>query len=287
MSESTYAPPVSALLTLGDARQLTGWPDYLAYGLTAEDIPALSRLALDEDLYFSEGESAEVWAPIHAWRALGQLRTAEAIEPLMQVLHRSEEWDDDWSSEDVPEALGLIGSAAIAPVKTFLADPAHSMWVRGAVAGALEKIAEQYPDSRADCVTVLSDQLGQHEHQAPTLNAFLISSLVHLHAIEAAPAMEAAFATNQVDLSVQGDWEEVQIRLGLLTERLTSLPKGGWLPAFLTDPLRPPPPKPDPAVIAKKEQEEALRAKRRRTHKLAKATKQKQMHQKKKSKKKR
>ena len=63
-----------------------------------------------------------------------------------------------------------------------------------------------------------------------TLNAFLMSYLVDLKAVEAAPVMEKAFAADRVDISVQGDWEDVQIRLGLLDERLTPAPDYHLLP---------------------------------------------------------
>ncbi len=50
----------------------------------------------------------EVWAPIHAWRTLGQLHAAAAIAPLLGLLHYIDDDDDDWAAEDLPRALGLI-----------------------------------------------------------------------------------------------------------------------------------------------------------------------------------
>ena len=41
--------------------------------------------------------------------------------------------------------------------------------------------------------------------------------------------MEAAFAADKVDLSIRGDWEEIQIELGLLDERITPVPPSGWI----------------------------------------------------------
>ena len=71
MSE-TYRDPVAQLLTLGDPRQerrmASEWRDYPALGLAAEHVPELVRMALDEDLHWAGSESAEVWAPLHAWR---------------------------------------------------------------------------------------------------------------------------------------------------------------------------------------------------------------------------
>lgn len=291
MAENTYHPPVSTLLTLGDRHEGGAWPDYLAYGLTDVHIPDLIWLALDEDLPWVDAESTEVWAPIHARRALGQLRAQAAIEPLVQLLHKVDEDEDDWISEELPEVLALIGPTAIPALQTFLASTEHGLWARITASGALEEIGKAYPESREACVLVVTEQLRKYQEQDPTLNADLIHTLIELRALEATPLIEAAFATNAVDLSVTGDWEEVQIALGLLSERLTPAPRGGWLPASWTEKLAAfnensaATLKPDAAITARKAKEDAEHAKKRRTRKLAKQTKQKQMRQKKKKKK--
>jgi hypothetical protein len=51
----------------------------------------------------------------------------------------------------------------------------------------------------------------------PDVNGFLILGLVELQATEAAPLIERAFAARSVDLMVMGDWEDVQVELGLLS----------------------------------------------------------------------
>ena len=43
--------------------------------------------------------------------------------------------------------------------------------------------------------------------------------------------MERAFAADTVDLSVAGDWEEVQIQMGWKIARETPIPAGGWFGA--------------------------------------------------------
>ena len=69
-------------------------------GLTSEHIPALIRMATDEELNWANADSLEVWAPVHAWRALGQLHAEEAIEPLMRLFHEHD--DSDWVGEELP-----------------------------------------------------------------------------------------------------------------------------------------------------------------------------------------
>jgi hypothetical protein len=70
-------------------------PDYLALGLGPEHIPDLIRMATDEELNQADSESLKVWANVHAWRVLGQLRAAAAIEPLFSLLHRTDDDDAD------------------------------------------------------------------------------------------------------------------------------------------------------------------------------------------------
>jgi hypothetical protein len=57
--------------------------------------------------------------------------------------------------------------------------------------------------------------LEHFEDQDKSLNAFLVGPLRDLGAVESAPLMERAFAANRVDIGVQGDWEDVQIDMGL------------------------------------------------------------------------
>ena len=122
MNTTHYPPPVDQLLTLGDARNMTRWPDYVAIGLGPEHIPDLIRMATDEDLNTADSESLEVWAPLHAWRALGQLRAESAVEPLLDLLHRVDDNHDDWVGREIPQVMGMIGPAAIPALAACVSD---------------------------------------------------------------------------------------------------------------------------------------------------------------------
>ena len=230
-----YPEPVSKLLTLGDARG--EWQDYLALGLSQENVPDLIRMALDEALYFRDSEDVEVWAPIHAWRALAQLRAEEAVQPLTGLLSRIDNHQDDWVGEELPVVFGMIGPGAIPVLASYLDDGEHGLFARVGAARGLAEIGQRHPEARAACIAALSATLEQYRDLDPTLNAFIISCLVDLDAVEAAPLIERAFAAGVVDLSLRGDWEEVQIELGLLDQRKTPKPKFGWLmPEFVGTP---------------------------------------------------
>lgn len=160
----------------------------------------------------------EVWAYIHAWRALGQLRAEAAIEPLLSLLRFVDEIGDDWVAEELPVVYSMIGPVAIPTLIAYLADASHGLWARAAACAALTKIGQKHPEARDDCVAVLTRQLERFPEQDPTLNADLIVGLVELNAVESAPVMERSFAADAVDLMMMGDWEDVQVELGLNRE---------------------------------------------------------------------
>ncbi len=223
MSLTDYTPPVSQLLSLGDVRG-KGKIDYLALGLGPDHVPELGRMALDKDLWWADSESVEVWSAIHAWRALAQIGSAEAIPTLVTLLGRVDDYDDDWTMEEMPDVFAAIGPAALPALTLFLADDDRGMWARITCTACLEAIVKAHPETGAECIGILMRQLGEYASQPTTLNAFLISSLIDWKAVEAAPLIEEAFRANQVDPSVCGDWEDVQIDLGLLDERMTPRP---------------------------------------------------------------
>jgi hypothetical protein len=211
-----YTAPVNQLLTIGEVALAKSqrWPNYPEkYGLTEADIPELIRMATDTELNYAPQDSQKVWAPLHAWRSLGQLRAAEAVKPLLTLL---DEDDDDYAREELPSVFGLIGSPAVEPVAEFLRDRNHTMYGRAAAAAALAQIGQQDEAAYHRCVSALSEQLKHYVRQDNGFNSFLVAELVNLGAVEAAPVIEAAFRANRVDPMVMGDWEDVQAALGLI-----------------------------------------------------------------------
>jgi hypothetical protein len=225
MNEHAYDDPVAQLLTLGDPRGEAGWPEYTALGLTDEDVPALIRMALDEDLNHRGPESDEVWAPLHAWRALGQLRAMEAAEPLLALFDELDNGGDDWITLELPKVYSMLGPDTIPILREHLADTDRGPWSRAGAVDSLVHIAQQYPDVRDEVIAILSAQLEHFEEQHRRFNASIAAGLAYnLRAVEAAPVLERAYAADAVDLMMQGDWEDVQIHLGLLDERRTPQP---------------------------------------------------------------
>jgi hypothetical protein len=218
MAPVTYSTPVDALLQIGEQhlRQRRKWADYPEiYGLTAEHIPELIQMAIDQDLNWADSDSLEVWAPVHAWRALGQLKAEAAIEPLLSVFNEME--DSDWFREDMPEVFALIGPAALVPAKDFLANPENAFYCRWTAANILTKLGETYPEVRQDCIAALEERLEQFSKNSREFNGMIVSCLIDLQAQDAAPTIERAFAAKWVDASICGDWIDVQQELGLIS----------------------------------------------------------------------
>ena len=99
------------LFELGAPRRIrVDWPDYIQYGIGSENVEDLIQLLIDPVLHGAPTESNEVWAPLHAWRALGQLGDSRAIEPLIHAFDTL--CDDDWAAEELPVVLGMLGERA-------------------------------------------------------------------------------------------------------------------------------------------------------------------------------
>jgi len=216
-TNSDHASAVNQLLRLGEP--LDERYDYAALGISQEAMPELIRMATDPALNDGPPDSQIVWAPVHAWRALGQLRVSGAVEPLLALFRRVDDEQDDWVSTDLPGALAQIGGAAVGPVAKYLADTAHGDWARVAAAETLSRIGKAHPEWRAECVARLQDQLEKFGEQPEMVNTFLILALHDLRAVETMPLIERAFASGRVDESVVGDVEDVQIHFGLKAER--------------------------------------------------------------------
>ena len=215
---SSYPSPVDKLLAFGDCRKFRHWPDYLALGFGPEHIDDLIRMTTDEALNTAQSDTLDVWAPIHALRTLGQLRAEAAIQPLLELFDSTEP-DDNYLVIAFSEVMGKIGPAAIPALTAFLADPAHGLYPRTYAGDSLAKIGEQHPEAREECIRSIVATLENFEENAAELNGFLIANMLDLDAIEAAPVIERAFAADRVDESIAGDWEDVQINLGLIESR--------------------------------------------------------------------
>jgi len=217
-----YSNPVAQLLTYGECKQNQrgrDWPDYLKLGLTQTNVPELIRMATDRQLHRANGDSLEVWAPLHAWRSLAQLKAEDAARPILEMLEELE--DDDWFHSELPRVMSMIGPSAIPVLAEFMANDRIEPINRIEIPDSLGKIAQTYPGHRKECTEILNRQMEKFEAECDVLNAYVIGGLVDLGETKYIATIREAFSRNCVDLQVLGDVEDVEIMLKLREKRDT------------------------------------------------------------------
>jgi hypothetical protein len=215
----TKKPLVERLASVGAPFDQPNWhegePNYVRkLGLSRDDVPALVQIAKG---WTADEEPIEgTWhGPVHAWRALGQLRAAEAVEPLLKVLLGLNPPEDACCFEEFPRVFGLIGPPAIAPLHDYLTNPRKQLYARVAAAHGLFEIGKRHPESRLQAMEALSSQLAGHDRSAYEINGFVVRFLVDLNATGAAEVIERAFAANVIDESIADCWTVVRDDLGV------------------------------------------------------------------------
>ena len=223
-----FSEPVLALCALGeDAARQSEWIDYQAtLGLKDEHIPELIRIVEDIEIFMPEDEDVdedapEIYAPIHAWRALGQLKAEQAIPALMDLTILNDDLNIDWIMEEMPETMAMIGLACIHPLREYLLNPRKLEWASAICSSSLEKIGMAHSKSRTDCVKALEDALENYADNDPGVNAFIIASLAGLNASESDATVKRVFNADAVNLTIIGDYEDYQVKVGLREKRKT------------------------------------------------------------------
>jgi len=263
MDTTTQTDLLHKLETFGDPRETWKWPDanpdyVTTLGLTQEDVPQLITITLQRLEYRDWPEDEDDYsgyAPIHAWRALAQLRVVEAVPMFLDMLDPMDKNDDDWYLEEFPWAFGYIGPPAIEAVTAYLQNTNHLEYPRICVAHALEIIAKKHPEARTQAVSALSKQLEKVDANSEVLNAFLVGNLVELKATEAGAVIERAFAAECVDSYIYGNWYEIRKELDLQDT--------GIVPEHLAQPPQPllPIPKPRDLLPGGMKEEKRIRKK--------------------------
>lgn len=209
-----YAAPLDAMLALGDDNIYEGeWYDYrMQLSLTAEHIPELIRMMTDQELWDIDSDVA-CWAPPHAWRALAQLKALEAVEPMFALLEQ--DGMADWFTNEAPMGLALMGAEVLPILEEKLKDGQMGMWGRIVAYEAMALLVTKDASLRDRIIPNLITYLEDESEPEEFVVSALIIDLIKLQAVEAAPVIEAAFASGRVDELLVGTWPRVQIDLGL------------------------------------------------------------------------
>ena len=216
------SPDTSILLGLGSAENQRDWPDYLQYGFTEADVPDLLAMVADESLNNAPADDDAVWAPLHAWRTLGQLRSVAAVQPLIDLFDTL--YEDDWALTEMDKVMGMIGEPAIDALTVYLHETHHPEFARVIAVDSLGEIARQHEPARERVLDILKRYMQAPDPAACSLNGLLVCQLMDLGATELIDDIRKLYASGCVDVSCAGDMEDVEIGLGLRRERSTPRP---------------------------------------------------------------
>lgn len=212
-----YSSSVAQLFDLGRKKLVYNAEvfDYQGLGLSDADFSELIRLATDVDLHLGEDVTEEeALAPVHAWRALGQLRIREGIVPLFEALAKLE--DTDWTDDLVESYFNHFGSAdLLEEAKAFALNSDHNMYNRLDAVNVLTNLSQHEPETRPEVISILSTILKQHLTNDPGFNGLLIAKFVDINAVEAIEVIEEAYRGKNVDYFITGGLGDVQEELGL------------------------------------------------------------------------
>lgn len=206
--------PVDILLRLGELQdsRVGPWLDYRQMGIGIDHIPDLIAIATNLCwINLADDHDPLGWAPIHAWRALGQLRADAAVDPLIRLFHEID--DNEWVIEELPYVLAEIGPAACPSLLAYLQDEGYPPFARMIAATSLAQLGVRFPAVRQEVVDVLCAQLERYRKNTSGVNSILISRLVDLDARECSELIHEVFVASKVDRFITGDWRDIKKRL--------------------------------------------------------------------------
>jgi hypothetical protein len=228
---------VARLLTLGNPNDHQ--TEAIEGSMQMEDIPSLINLLEDHDLRWESPEdSPYTWAAVYAWRAVGHLKAEAAIPALIGLLPDIDDEYDEWAQEELPEVFENIGPACIPALVEFLKTPPvdGDVWGAATAIDGLQKIALRYPETRLDCIATFTALLENYAKGDELFNSLIVMAASELKAMEMVPLIERAYAADRVDEGLLGDWEDFQVKVGLLEKRITPKRKLVWR-SSLDEPL--------------------------------------------------
>ncbi len=208
-----YSAPVNKLLSFGDCRNFEKWPNYLELELTEKHVAELIQMAIDKDLHHTNMDELSAWAPIHAWRALAQLKARRAIKPLLNLFE--ELIDDDWADDELPTVFAMIGPAALPSLANYLSEVDHGESPLILAANCVAEIGLKNSGVQEKSISILTERLKKFEDNSPGINSFLIWFLTDLKAIGSMDTIREAYHRECVDLTIVGDLTFVEYKLGL------------------------------------------------------------------------
>lgn len=157
------------------------WPDYIKeLDLKKTDAKTLIELIASSDLsVITTGASMEQFAPMHAWRALGQLHSKESIETLLNSLIEKKNQEAFWYRIELPNVIKQIGGEAIKQLGAFLKN--EEAWEdKVVIINTLAEIALQDQEYKNQVEEIISEVLKKYKKNDLAFNASILNAIFKL-----------------------------------------------------------------------------------------------------------
>jgi len=200
------------------------WSNYTEeFAFDQSDINDLISVLIDPQFFTTETNSDKAWSIIHAWRALGQLKAQAAILPIIQYFEHIVE--EDMALQELHFVFALIGEPAIEPLMAYLKIDTDNEYCHVLAVSALTEIAKLNSDFRAHILDNFVEYMRDPNLTTYDFNGLLISHLIDLKAVKVMDSIANLYKVDCVDHSICGDFEDVQIAMGVIESRTTQRPK--------------------------------------------------------------
>jgi hypothetical protein len=207
-----HSEKISAIFQFGICEINQQWPDYVGQlSLIEEDILELIEIVENSNLAMvSTGCSIEDCAPMHAWRALGQIGALGAVKPLFQALINQKNDEAFWYAIELPEVIRLIGLHSINIITSFLNENSDIEWnYQLIVVQSLVNVALANPESREHVISIITHFLEDYKTNYSSHNACLIKELSRLEAKKVSTLVRNIISEDEIDFEFVTD-EEVR-----------------------------------------------------------------------------
>lgn len=137
----------------------------------------LARVLEDDSAW--EAELPRWWSVVHAAYLLAAMQPPGAIEVLLRAIHKADECDMDWITNDARYLLGSFGPRAVPALKTAAQEGSKETYPRILIHEALGWIAQNHAETVDEVAGVLRAAVSEASAD-PDLRAFAACELLDL-----------------------------------------------------------------------------------------------------------
>ncbi len=219
-----YSDKVAKLLLIGDRGLILVEQEEINYiekfGFCEDDVEQLLLLANDEDIYnfdysdFNDDEGLEFYGVIHAWHVLSQLKVPEAKDIFIKFM---EETDEDDIDEWILDSFFKLIKPYRKDMYQYFIDNTKSEdcneWVRAEYISVLKDMVKT-DELNISKFSELVEYILKNSKNEIVISS-IISMCVDLKLTQYMPLIKKCFDEDSVDIDYVGDYENIEIQMGL------------------------------------------------------------------------